>query len=189
MEPQAPGIDSAGMRRYEAMVSVFSAMFHEMRPGTDGDLTRGDNRAWSIGAGRGKHDLMYQGSVVGDPPLATVHFGVKPRRITAGSGAEAIATVHGRTLDVTGPLLPAGRYSTRPTRRLLGLWESSTSFAADRDAEEVLRARETTHQRRTIRKFDVHMRDDVDPNIGLALILLFGAVRRQRVLGELFEHV
>ncbi|GAA3657636.1 hypothetical protein GCM10022202_17510 [Microbacterium marinilacus] len=170
------------------MVSLFSAVLSEVRV-VDGEEVEDTPCAWSIGGGRGRHDLMRKGSTVGQAPLATVHFARNARRITDAADGTVIATARRDRLVISGPVLPPGDFAVRPQRVLRGLLESSRSFVARQDETDVLVVRETTHTRRTVRSFDVRMHDGLDPNVGLSLLLLFGAVDRQRVLGELFEHV
>lgn len=172
------------MRRFRAMVTVFSAVLSEA--GHTDDET-GKTVAWSVGAGQGRHGLLPLGGVVESPPLAVVHFGRNPRLITDGAGAHEIARAQGNVLDVTDPVLATGRYTVRPGSRVRSLLTSSTRFTVHRGHGPVMTVRETSHNRRTVRVFDIQMAEDFDPNVGLALLLMFGGVNRQKVLGELFE--
>lgn len=172
------------MRRFRAMVTVFSAVLSEA---DHTESETGTTVAWSVVAGKGRHRLQPLGGVVDSPPLAVVHFGSKPRVITDGAGAHEIARAQDKVLDVTGPVLANGRYTVRPGARVWSLLTSSTRFTVRRDHGTVMTVRETSHNRRTVRVFDVQMAEGFDPNVGLALLLMFGGVSRQKVLGELFE--
>jgi hypothetical protein len=170
------------MREFRAMVTVFSAVLSEAGQ-VEGET--GKTVAWSVGAGKGRHRLLPRDGVVGSPSLAVVHFGGKPRLITDDAGAREIARVQDKVLDVTGPVLASGRYTVRPGSRVLSLLTSSTRFTVHRGHGPVMTVRETSHNRRTVRMFDVRMAEGFDPNVGLALLLMFGGVSRQTVLGEL----
>lgn len=177
------------MVRYRAMVSVFSAMLSAADPDT-GEAIDGGTVAWSVSGGRGhgRQQLMRPGTVVGDPPLAVVCFGRAERWITDPDGGTHIARALGRTLRVTGPILPAGEYAIRASRVVMGVLESSDNFIARHRDADVLIVRETTNRRRTVRVFDVRMADGMDPDIALALMLLYGGANRQGILGELLDR-
>ena len=166
------------------MVAVFSAVLSEA--GDTEDET-GATVAWSVGAGQGRHRLQPLGGTVESPSLAVVHFGRKPRLVTDEPGTHEIARAQGNVLDVTGPVLASGRYTVRPGSRLRRFITSSTRLTAHHGDGPVMTVRETSHNRRTVRTFDVRMADGFDPYVGLALLLMYGGVSRQRVLGELFD--
>lgn len=167
------------------MVTVFSAVLSEAGH-AEGET--GKTVAWSVGAGRGRHRLQPLDGVVGSRPLAVVHFGRKPRLITDDAGAREIARAQDKVLNVTGPILASGRYTVHPVARVRSLLTSSTRFTVHRGHGPVMTVRETSHNRRTVRVFDVQMAEGFDPNVGLALLLMFGGVSRQKMLGELFER-
>ncbi|MDQ0643031.1 hypothetical protein [Microbacterium murale] len=170
------------MAPLRAMITVFSAVLSQAEHPED---EVGRTVAWSVGAGKARHGLRPVGGTADSPPLAVVHYARDERFITDGEGTHEIARAHGKELDVIGPVLSTGRYTVRPGSRIQSLLTSQTRFTVHRDREPFMSVRESSHRRRTVRIFELQPAEDFDPNVALSLLLLFGAVDRQGVIGEL----
>lgn len=164
-------------------MSMFSAFVSRRAP-TGADAA-GETLAWSVKAGPDRHALMPRGARVGEASLGIVHFARGVQHVTDAGGTRLIAAVRRNVLEVEGPGLSPGTYAVARRRLLRGALSSSISFDASGPLGDVLHVRELTHTRRTVRRFDLELSDTFDPYVALTLLLIFGCLARQGILGEL----